>query len=153
MPRVFIATAKNKQLEFSSGLYERMFRDHLASCEGEEFRITKAKSKLSDRVRRYYFAVVVPTVKRTVPEWSILTDSQVHEALKKTFHWFEAWNPMTERKERFGQSMMSEDCTTEAAMDFTLAIETFLWEKYQVKLSSPEEYKKLQDIASFKNEN
>jgi len=59
-------------------------------------------------MRGYMFGAVIPFLKRIVPDWQSLTNDQVHEILKKNFNYFEAFNPVTKRVERYGQSIMSK---------------------------------------------
>ncbi len=141
MTRVFITTSEGKRLKFASEHHAASFRDYLKENEGEEFRITKNKASLSEKMRAYYWAVVIPTVRDTVPEWFALSSSHTHEALKKMFNGFDVYNPATKRPERFGGSIMNDDCKTEEGMEYIEKIAEFLMTQYQVGLPSPEEHK------------
>lgn len=151
MSQVFIATIKNKKLELASEHHRAIFRDFLSANEGKKLRIELVKNPTSDEMRGYYFAAVVPTVKKTVAEWSTLPNEDVHEMLKKIFNSFDCFNPLTKRVERYGRSAMGEDSNTKRAIDFIEKIRVWLLEDYKVELPNPEEYKQIRDSAPLKN--
>ena len=81
-----------------------------------------------------------------------MSDDDIHEMLKKLFNFFDAYNPLTKRVERFGRTAMSADSTTERAMEFIDKIGVWLGEEYKTPLPDAEEYKKIRDGAPLINE-
>lgn len=104
------------------------FRAWLKDNPGKGFRIEPLKKPVSENLRGYYFAAVVPLVRSTCEEWKDLTSDQMHDVIKKLFNFFETYNPVTKRNERFGRSVMSDDewNNTEKAMEFLLTISGYL---------------------------
>lgn len=96
--------------------------------EGATIRIEPEKKLVSSELRSFYFAAVIPAVRSTCDKWTDLDSTAMHEIIKKMFFYFEAWNPRTERMERFGKSVMSDDAwnSTSKAMKFLQTIENYL---------------------------
>lgn len=151
MARSFIVTAREGRIIFGSGYHRASFIDYLRANEDSEFRIAKAKPDLSEKMRGYYWAVVVPTAKRSVKEWGELSNIQVHECLKKMFNWFEAWNPETGRLERFAGSIMSDETSTQEGVDFIDKVSDWLILKYKTQFPSSDDYKRKRDDPELIN--
>ena len=148
--KVFISTIRNKGLTWKSDAHRAMFLDFLAQNDGKKLRIELEKNPVSDEMRGYYFACVIPTCKSVIPEWKSMSNDDVHEMLKKAFNSFDCFNPVTKRIERFGRSAMSDNSNTHRAMEFIEKIRLWLAEDYMKELPQPEEYKLLRDSAPLK---
>lgn len=150
MSNVCIAIARNKKLYFPSEYGEVHFRMFLEKYEGRKIEIKLSRNPVSDEMRGWYYAAVLPTVKSLVPQWSHLSNEEVHEILKKNFNYVEAWNPITNRNERFGKSVMSDESNTLMAIDYIEKIRQWCLENYATDLPDPEKYKKWRDSAPTK---
>ena len=148
----FIATIKNKTLTWLSPSHGQMFIDFLKRNDGKKVRITLEKNKVSEELRGWYFASIIPTVRSVVPEWKNLTDDEMHNVLKKNFEYFEIFNVINKRVERFARTVMSNESTTERAMAFIDKIREYFRDNYKMELPSPIEFKKRRDSAPLKNE-
>lgn len=148
----FIALIHNKGLTWKSDTHRALFVDFLAKNEGKELLIELKKSPVSEAIRGWYFAAIIPTIKSTVPEWKGLDDLQVHEVLKKMFEYFDVFNPLTKRVERVGRTVMSNNSHTKRAMDFIEKIREYFAENYMIEIPDPDEYKKWRDSAPLKDE-
>lgn len=148
----FIATSKNKVLSFNSDAHVAMFKDWLAKNEGKKIQISIAKNPVSDELRGYYFGCVIPFMKTLCKEWESLSNDELHEVLKKQFCFFEAWNSVTKRSERFGRPVMSSRSNTEKAGEFIENIRLYVSENYAQKLPDPNEYKSFINSAPTMDE-
>ena len=148
----FIATIKNKTLTWLSPSHGSMFIEFLKRNDGKKVRITLEKNKVSEELRGWYFASIIPTVRSAVPEWKNLTDDEMHNVLKKNFEYFDIFNVVTKRIERFARTVMSNESTTERAMAFIDKIREYFRDNYKMELPSPIEFKKRRDDAPLKNE-
>ena len=148
----FIATIKNKTLTWLSPSHGQMFIDFLKRNDGKKVRITLEKNKVSEELRGWYFASIIPTVRSVVPEWKNLTDDEMHNVLKKNFEYFEIFNVINKRVERFARTVMSNESTTERVMAFIDKIREYFRDNYKMELPSPIEFKKRRDSAPLKNE-
>jgi hypothetical protein len=110
------------------------------SHEGWHGKIVEDKPPVSDEMRGYMFGAVIPFLKRIVPAWEPLSEEQVYEICKKNFNYFEAWNPVTKRTERYGQSTLSRSTTKEEAQQFIQEIAGWVAENYAMQLPDPEKY-------------
>jgi hypothetical protein len=128
------------------------WRAYLDTHEGTRLVIEQEKSEVSDAMRGYMFGAVIPFLKRIVPDWQSLTNDQVHEILKKNFNYFEAFNPVTKRVERYGQSIMSKSTDNQAAMEFIQEIEGWVLENYAQHLPDPAKFKAWRDSAPLQGE-
>src|SRR3990167_5771886 len=102
--------------------------------DGRKIRVETISAIPSDELRGYYWASVIPTVKAIIRHWEKMSDDDIHEMLKKLFNFFDAYNPLTKRVERFGRTAMSADSTTERAMEFIDKIGVWLGEEYKTPL-------------------
>lgn len=150
MTRVFIAQIKDKRLELGSPTHRALFMDFLSKNDGKSVRIELAKNPISDKLRAYYFAVVVETVKSVVPEWKHKPSDDIHEILKQEFNGFNCFSPMSGKVERYGRSAMSDSSNTHRAMDYIEKIRVYLLENYEVDLPSTDEYKSIINSARLK---
>jgi len=120
--------------------------------EGAHIVISEEKPAVSDKMRGYMFGAVIPFLMRLVPDWAKLSNEQVYEILKKNFNYLEAFNPVTKRVERYGQSVMARTSGREAGMEFIQEIEGWVLENYGQHLPDPEKYKAWRDSAPIKGE-
>jgi len=102
--------------------------------------ISPIKNPVSVEMRGWYWGAIVPTCKSVVKEWKTLTDDDVHEIMKKMFEYFDAYNPLTKRVERYGRTVMSDDSNTERAMNYIAKVRQYFLENYKIDLPDPEEY-------------
>ena len=109
------------------------------------FRLEPSKNPVSDEMRGYYYGAVLPFLRTLVPEWEKLSDDNLHEICKKNFNFFEAWNPITKRKERYGQSIMALDRQNQKAMEYLMRIADWVMENYAMSMPDPEDYKRFRD--------
>lgn len=125
------------------------FKDEVRLLEGKDVKlidITQGES-VSDELRGYYFAAVIPFIKSlNEGQWDHLSPDQIHEILKKDFNFFEAWNPLTNRVERYGQSVAARDRDYKQMLEYLKRIETWLEENYGQSLPDSESYRKFKDI-------
>lgn len=142
---VFKAKLSEGKIVFGSDYNDVRFRVWAKNHEGKWVRIELVKNPVSEQLRGYYFAAVIPTVKAAVPQWKHLKADDVHEILKKMFNSFDFFNPITKRTERVGRTAMSSDSNTSRGMDFIEKIREWLATEYLVELPNPEEYKILRD--------
>lgn len=144
-----IVNIKEKAFVHDNPSYMRMV---LEKFEGKSvsLEITPLRGKVSSKLRGYYFGVVIPTVKHTIPEWRDISDDNLHEILKKLFNGFNFFNPITKRTERIGRGTMNNERDTARAMEFIDSIATWLANEYRVNLPDPKEYKDLRDSAQLK---
>lgn len=152
MANVFIAKIKKERLELGSEAHRSMFVDFLRKNEGKEVRIELKKNPVSDAIRGWYFSAILPAIRSVVPEWKKLSDDEMHEVLKKQFEYFDAYNTLTKRVERFGRTVMSNESNTKRAMDFIEKIREYFSENYLLDIPDPSEFKKWRDSAPLKNE-
>lgn len=127
---IFLAKASSDSkggIEFSSEYTRAHFKDWLKENPDKPFKID-TNQKVSDDLRGYYFAAVLPLVRTTCDEWKNLNGEQLHEVLKKMFYAFEAFNPITKRTERFGRSIMADKDlnNTKKAMQYLNIIGEYL---------------------------
>jgi hypothetical protein len=143
----FHATITASGFNFASPAAAMKYHDWKKAHVGERVVIDLDKPPVSDEMRGYMFGAVIPFLKRIVPNWHPLSDDQVYEILKKNFNYFEAWNPLTKRKERYGQSIMSRSCKNEEAMQFIQEVAGWVAENYAMQLPDPERFKAWRDSA------
>jgi hypothetical protein len=146
---IAIATADGT-LMFRSDYHKALFSGWLKSIKGKEVRIEQAKNPVSEEMRGYYFAAVLPVVRRTCKEWGKLSGDELHEVLKKEFAFFEAWSARNKRIERYDTPVMSDRSSTEKAMQFLQNIAGYLAECGEA-MPNPEEYKRFINSAPLKN--
>lgn len=145
--KIFIAKIIKKTLIFKSDFHRSLFGDFLKENEGKDVRIELTKNSVSDNLRGYYFGAIIPSIQAVIPEWKEMNGDDVHEILKKMFNYFECFNPVTKRVERFGRSAMGIESNTERASDFIEKIRVWFAEDYKMDLPSSDEYKKIRDLA------
>lgn len=150
--KTWLAKVENGKPKFSdyTGMY---FRDWCKENEGKGLRIEPLKKPVSENLRGYYFAAVVPLVQSTCDEWKDLTSDQMHDVIKKLFNFFETYNPVTKRNERFGRSVMSDDewNNTEKAMRFMEPISEYL-ASCGLEMPDSEQYKTMRDIEVLRRQ-
>lgn len=148
---MFRAKIKDSNLDFGPA-QRAVFKDFLTVNEGRTLIIELEKPRVSDAMRGYMFGAVIPFLRRLVPAWAAISDEQVYEILKKNFNYFEAYNPLTQRNERYGQSVMARSNNKEPAKEFIQEIEVWVMENYAQHLPDPEKYKKWKDGAPLQGE-
>ena len=129
------------------------FRDWLKENPNAEFRTEPIKKPVSSNLRHYYFGAVIPVIRSTCDEWKDLTGGELHQVIKKLLFYFETFNPIAGRIERFGRSVMadSEWNNTVKAMEFLMVIQGYLTDCGR-EMPNSEEYKKWRDSAPLKGE-
>jgi hypothetical protein len=139
-----IEQGKPKMAEYTVA----MFHDWCKENEGRQVRIEPVKKAVSVDMRNYYFGAVLPVVRSTCDEWKNLNSLQIHEIVKKMLFYFEAYNPKTERVERFGRSVMSDSewNNTYKATQFLDVVGDYLVQ-CGLEMPNSEEYKKWRDSA------
>jgi hypothetical protein len=141
MKTLFAPIIKNGGFDFGSDYNSARFRQYLKDNDGKRVKIEAYDNPVSDQMRGYMFGAVIPFLRMITPKsFEGLTDEQVYELLKKNFNYFEAYNPVTKRKERFGQSVMNTSCKNSKAMEFIARIADWVYENYQQTLPDSEEY-------------
>lgn len=143
----FIAQSKDGHLHLGEYNAARL-REFLKKHEGAKIKIQPVSGKVSEHARGYYFGAVIPLLQSLETGWKDLTAEEVHEILKKNFNGFVAFNPLTKREERYGQSIAIED--SKKFQDYLLRIADWLMENYSQTLPDPEEYKRFADSAQLK---
>lgn len=128
------------------------FNSWMAAHEGAVLEISEPKKGVSGSMRGYLFGAVIPFLKRLVPEWEKLSNDEVYEVLKKAFNYFEAYNPVTKRVERYGQSAMASDVGREEGEAFLRDIGEWVTENYGRPLPDVEAYKRWIASAPLKGE-
>lgn len=119
---------------------------------GAPVRLETALNPVSQEMRGYYFGPYMSWLRTLVPEWKELKGDELHEVLKKAFNYFEAWNPLTKRNERFGQSVMADDRRNKLAMEYLMRISDWAMENYGQSPPDPETYKKWRDSSPLAGE-
>jgi hypothetical protein len=147
----FHGTIENGKLTFRPSV-ALAFTNWRGSHEGAAVVISEYKPPVSDEMRGYVFGAVIPFLKGIVPSWEPLSDDQVYEILKKNFNYFEAYNPVTKRNERYGQSILSRSTMKEEAQQFIQEIAGWVAENYAMQLPDPEKYKKWKASAPLAGE-
>lgn len=149
---VFLAKAsQDGGIEFESDYTRAHFKQWLKDHPVHPLRIDTPK-KVSKNLRGYYYAAVIPTVKFTIPQWEHLTSEEIHNILKKQFAYFEAWNDITKRTERFSHTVMSDESNTKRAMEFIETIGKWLGEDYHIELPDPSTFTNYRDSAPMISE-
>lgn len=133
--------------EFQSEYHKHLVKERLKNTVGMVYKITPLDSPVSDEMRGYMFGAVIPFLRTLSAFPDTLTDEQVHEMLKKEFNFFEAIDPVTKRKERYGLSVMNKAMKNRDAMEFIERIANWVLENFNQTLPDPEEYKRWRDSA------
>jgi len=149
---IFITKIVKGKLQFGSDYNEAHFNDWCKKNEGAIVRLEPSGNPVSDNMRGYYFGAVIPFIKSLVPEWQSVSTDEVHEILKKNFNSFDAWNPVTKRMERYGQSVMNRALRNKKAAQYVDRIGQWVEENYGQSLPSPEDYQNWKDNAHMKGE-
>lgn len=146
---------KNKEFVFSSDTHRALYHEFLKQVEkdNKEVSVSRKKNLVSDDLRGYYFAAVIPVVRRTCDEWAELNGNELHQVMKKMFNFFETYNPATKRTERFAKPTLSNDewTNTGLAMQFLIEIGDYL-KDCGLEMPDSELYKKEVDSARLINE-
>lgn len=147
----YLFKAKNGEMEFTSDISRRIFKQSLKENEGQQYSIEKVKSPVSDALRSYYFGAVLPVIRITCDKWEGLSSDEIHEIIKKMLFYFETYNPLTKRIERFGRSVMKKDDwnNTAKAMEFLEIVRQYLAD-CGLEMPDSEEYKHNRDLAPLK---
>lgn len=144
---IFKAT-KEGGMDFQSEYNRGRFKDALKENPGSLWELRQKANPVSDEMRGYVFGALIPFLRQVdAGAWQGITDDQVYESLKKNFNYFEAINPVTKRKERFGQSVLNKSLKNFKAMEFVMRIGEWVMTNYGQKLPDPEEYKRWRDDA------
>lgn len=149
MTKVWILAVKDRTLQFSP--YQKAdFADYVASHPKTTYRLTPTKKPVSEPLRAFYFGAVIPEIRSTCDEWKNLSGQQIHDIVKKMLFYFETYNPVTKRTERFGRSVMSDNDwnNTSKAMEFLDKVREYL-EGCGHEMPDPEEYKNERDSGRF----
>ncbi len=96
----FLAKLKKDNIfffDFGSDFNFSRFKQFVKDNDGKNVRIELAKKAVSDELRGYYYAVVVPTARATILEWQHYSDEKTHEMLKTVFNGFKFFNPVTKK--------------------------------------------------------
>ena len=149
---MFRAIIKDAQIFFPGIKHAIAWQAWKEGHEGAHIVISEEKLTVSDEMRGYMFGAVIPFLMRLVPDWAKLSNVYVYEILKKNFNYFEAFNPVTKRVERYGQSVMARTSGSEAGMEFIQEIEGWVLENYGQHLPDPEKFKAWRDSAPTKGE-
>lgn len=144
----YLFKAKNGEMEFTSDISRKIFKQSLKENEGQQYSIEKVKSPVSDALRSYYFGAVLPVVRTTCDKWEELSTDELHEIIKKMLFYFETYNPLTKRIERFGRSVMRKDDwnNTLKAMEFLEIVRQYLGD-CGLEMPDSEDYKRERDLA------
>lgn len=135
-------------MDFQSEYNRIRYKEFLKKNPGMLFEIKPRGNPVSDQMRGYMFGAVIPFLRQVDPNaWQSDDDEQVYEMLKKNFNYFEAYNPVTKRVERYGQSVMNRSMKNAKAMEFVMRIADWVMENYGQTLPDPEEYKRWRDSA------
>jgi hypothetical protein len=139
------------KLAFSSDYHKALFNQFLKDNEEKEVEVRLKKASVSDKMRGYYFAAVIPQVRGTCEEWKDLSGDELHEVLKKMFNYFDFYNPLSERTERVGKPTLSANdfTNTASAMEFLMKIADYLAD-CGLEMPDPEEWKHYQEQAILK---
>ena len=150
MSKVFIVKSNGEGLDFHSDTHKALFKQDLKENIGKTYRIERVDKSVSDELRGYYFGAIIPVIRSTCDEWKDLSGEEIHEIIKKMLFYFEAYNPLTNRVERFGRSVMSKDDfnNTTKAMEFIDVLGDYLIQCGR-SLPNPEDYKRLRDSAKL----
>jgi hypothetical protein len=152
MSKVWLAKIEKGKVAMEEYVQDS-FHDWCAMNEGKQIRITPHKKPVSRDMRAYYFSAVIPLLKSTCDEWKDLNSLEMHEVSKKMFCFFETYNPITKRTERFGRSVMSDSefNNTAKAQEYLMKISDYLAD-CGLSMPDSEEYKKFLDSAPMINE-
>jgi hypothetical protein len=145
----FLFKAIKGTMDFGSEYNELRLKDTLKKNEGAVFEIKKRSSRVSDEMRGYYYGALIPFMRSLIPQWQELDEDQIHEALKKNFNYFECFNPVTNRVERYGQSAMAAGQSNQRAMEYIMRISDWVRENYDQTTPDPEEYKRWRDTSDI----
>lgn len=149
MSKVWIVQQKDGKTAMTD--FQRAdFHDYCKMHPKAVFRLEPSENPVSDEMRGYYYGAVQPMLKVLVPEWAELTSDELHEVLKKEFNFFEAWNSVTKRVERFGRSVMAEDRLNRKAIEFVSRIADWVETNYDQTLPNPEEWKRFRDMPKMR---
>ena len=151
MKNLFRATIKNGELDFGSDYNFDRYRKYLRDNDGKKITINNYSNPVSDEMRGYMFGALIPFLRQIDAQtWGGLDSEQIHEVLKKNFNYFEAYNPLTKRLERYGQSVMNVSMKNLKAIEFIERIANWVMENYGQTLPDPEDYKRFRDSAPTK---
>ena len=152
MAKVWNAKIINGKVAFSE-FVQANFNEWKKVNEGKEIQIKPCKKPVSEDLREFYFAAVIPVVRSTCQEWLKLNGDELHQVLKKMFNFFETYNPVTKRTERFGKPTMSNNewTNTSSAMEYLMKIQEYLTD-CGLEMPNPEDYKEIRDSGRLINE-
>lgn len=143
MKALFVFKASQGKQDFGSEFNEARLRQYLKEHDGQLFGIVPKTAVVTDTMRGYCFGALIPFLRQIDRgAWAEMTDDQVYEMLKKQFNYFEAFNPFTKRKERYGQSIMSKSVANQKAKEFISRIDDWVTEQYDQTIPDAEEYKR-----------
>ncbi len=144
--------SKDGGIAFDSDYVKAHFKTWLKENSDHPFKI-ESVDKVSQELRGYYFAAVIPLIRSTCDEWEKLNNQEMHEVIKKLFFYFETYNPVTKRNERFGRSVMadSEWNNTRKAMKFLEVLAEYLG-TCGLEMPDSKEYTRWRDSAPMKGE-
>lgn len=151
MRNVYLAKSENGRLSLGSETNRALFAQDLKDNIGANYRIERVLKTVSDELRGYYFGAIIPVVRSTCDQWEDKSGEEVHEIIKKMLFYFEAYNPMTQRVERFGRSVMKKDDfnNTAKAMEFIDVVSDYIVQCGR-EVPNPEEYKRIRDSAGLR---
>lgn len=153
MKIVFLAEIRNGSISFVTEANTARFKDWAKQNTGKKIRIEEELKPVSQSLRGYYFSAVIPVLRSTCEEWKHLNGEELHNVIKKMLFYFETYNPITKRTERFGRSVMSEDewNNTKKASEFLEIISNYLADCGR-EMPDSEAYIRWRDSAPMLNE-
>lgn len=149
-PHTFTESRNVEVVVYMSAYNAASFNDFKKEFPDSVLELEPKKKPVSQDLRGYYYGVVIPTVQAIIPEWSRLSDDEVHEILKRQFNGFNFFNPITKRTDRVGKSVMGLDSNSPRAMDYIDKIRMWLATEYYTELPNPMDYLKFLDQAKLK---
>lgn len=143
----FVKANSEGEFEYQSEFHKHLVKERLKKNVGRVYKVMELDSPVSEEMRGYMFGALIPFLRTIKAFPEELSDEQIHEMLKKEFNYFEAIDPITKRKERYGQSVMSKAMKNRDAMEFIERIASWVLENFNQNLPDPEEYKRWRDSA------
>lgn len=144
-----------KEVTLLMSLYNAAnFNDYKKDFPNAQFELKPLKKPVSKDMRAFYFGAVLPAVQSTCNTWSDLSSDEMHEIIKKLFFYFEAYNPITKRTERFGRTVMADNewNNTIKASNFLMVLTDYL-ATCGIEFPDSSEYKALRDSAPLIGDN
>lgn len=148
MQQKFLAIIKNGKPEFMSDYNKARFNDWCKENEGQKIQIKRVSSKVSDNRRGWYWAGIIPFVKKLSKNWEFLTDEQLHEVLKTEFNGFTILDKKG-NKRKYPMPVANRDTDTDVFDEYVARIAEWVRTQYNLELPNPEDYKEQRDSAEL----